>query len=183
VTPFSRKLPANRVCGSLEQAERVQLAATAVELGLADVAAAKFHLVQAQEAIGAEFCESIDRALDLLEAGKLAADRPNLVIGLEQLGREFSRKLGDLAARRAVSVERVLAPKYLMVGSFPACCARAASGHEAAAPPSSVMKSRRFNWSNCIRSPASQGRIAGYRNSSSPSPGEDADFARPRGHR
>jgi hypothetical protein len=30
-------------------------------------------------------------------------------------------------------------------------------------PPSSVMNSRRFNWSNCIRSPASQGQIAGYR--------------------
>jgi ABC transporter substrate binding protein len=35
-----------------------------------------------------------------------------------------------------------------MVGSLPACCARAASGHAAAAPPKSVMKSRRF-----IRSP------------------------------
>ena len=35
-----------------------------------------------------------------------------------------------------------------MVGSFPACCARAASGHAAAAPPSSVMNSRRL-----IRSP------------------------------
>jgi hypothetical protein len=44
-----------------------------------------------------------------------------------------------------------------------ACCARAASGHATAAPPSSVMKSRRLNWSNCIRSPAGQGRIAGYR--------------------
>src|SRR6516164_7755002 len=28
-----------------------------------------------------------------------------------------------------------------MVGSLPACCARAASGHAAAAPPSSVMNS------------------------------------------
>ena len=32
----------------------------------------------------------------------------------------------------------------------PGCCARAASGHAAAAPPSSVMNSRRFNGSNCI---------------------------------
>jgi len=31
-----------------------------------------------------------------------------------------------------------------MIGSFAACCARAARGH-AAAPPSSEMKSRRFN--------------------------------------
>jgi hypothetical protein len=35
--------------------------------------------------------------------------------------------------------------KYPMVGSFPACCARAASGHAAAAPPRSVMNSRRFH--------------------------------------
>jgi hypothetical protein len=34
-------------------------------------------------------------------------------------------------------------PRNPMVGNFPACCARAASGH-AAAPPSSVMNSRRF---------------------------------------
>jgi hypothetical protein len=38
------------------------------------------------------------------------------------------------------------------------CCARAASGHAAAAPPSSVMNSRRLNRSNCISVPASQGR-------------------------
>jgi hypothetical protein len=32
-----------------------------------------------------------------------------------------------------------------MVGSFFACCARAASGHAAAVPPTNEMKSRRFN--------------------------------------
>ena len=32
-----------------------------------------------------------------------------------------------------------------MIGSFPGCCARAASGHAAAAPPSSVMNSRRLH--------------------------------------
>ena len=40
------------------------------------------------------------------------------------------------------SVVGVAPPKNPMVGSFPACCARAASGHAAAAPPSSVMNSR-----------------------------------------
>ena len=38
------------------------------------------------------------------------------------------------------------------------CCALAASGH-AAAPPSSVMNSRRFNRSDSV--PASQGQVAG----------------------
>jgi hypothetical protein len=32
-----------------------------------------------------------------------------------------------------------------MVGTFPACCTRAASGHATAALPMSVMNSRRFN--------------------------------------
>ena len=41
------------------------------------------------------------------------------------------------------------------------CSARAASGQAAAAPPRNVMKSRRFGRSNCMRSPASLGRIAG----------------------
>jgi hypothetical protein len=43
-----------------------------------------------------------------------------------------------------------------------ACCARTASGH-VATPPRSVMNARRLNSSDCIGSPASQGRIAGYR--------------------
>ena len=42
-----------------------------------------------------------------------------------------------------------------MIGNLPVCCARAASGHAAAAPPSSVMNSRRF-----IRSPRRRGRAA-----------------------
>jgi hypothetical protein len=55
-------------------------------------------------------------------------------------------------------IEGVVVPKNPMVGSFPACCARAASGHTTAAPPSSVVNSRRFNLN--VRSPvgAQQGR-------------------------
>jgi hypothetical protein len=50
------------------------------------------------------------------------------------------------------------------------------------------MNSRRFNWSNCIRSPASQNRIAGYRNGEDQSAGIKhitqlyAGDARYRGH-
>jgi hypothetical protein len=42
-------------------------------------------------------------------------------------------------------------PTYRRIRS--PCCARAASGHAAAAPANSAMKSRRFNRSNCICSP------------------------------
>jgi hypothetical protein len=38
----------------------------------------------------------------------------------------------------------VVEPKYPMVGSLPACCARAASGQATAVPPRSVMNWRRF---------------------------------------
>jgi hypothetical protein len=48
------------------------------------------------------------------------------------------------AATQGLDTEGVTAPRNPMVGSFPGCCARAASGH-AAAPLSSVMKARRFN--------------------------------------
>ena len=39
--------------------------------------------------------------------------------------------------------EGVVVPRTPMVGNLPGCCARAASGHAATAPPSSVMNSRR----------------------------------------
>ena len=47
------------------------------------------------------------------------------------------------AATHSLPPESVVWPRNPMVGGFPACCARAASGH-AAAPPSSAMNSRRF---------------------------------------
>jgi hypothetical protein len=49
------------------------------------------------------------------------------------------------AATHWLLAEAVAAPRNPMVGSLPGCCARAASGHVTAAPPSSVMTPRRFN--------------------------------------
>jgi hypothetical protein len=49
------------------------------------------------------------------------------------------------AAVHGLQVAAEVLPRNPIVGSFPSCCARAASGHAAAAPPSSVMKPRRFN--------------------------------------
>ena len=46
-----------------------------------------------------------------------------------------SRRRCTKAATRWLPVEGVATPKNPMVGSFPGCCARAASGHAAAAPP------------------------------------------------
>ena len=44
-----------------------------------------------------------------------------------------------------LALASVAPPKNPMVGNLPGCCARAASGHAAAAPPSSVMNSRRLH--------------------------------------
>src|SRR6516162_722453 len=52
-----------------------------------------------------------------------------------------SRSRCAKAATHGLQADGVPAPKTPMVGSLPVCCARAASGHAAAAPPSSVM-----NW-------------------------------------
>src|SRR5262249_52775826 len=72
-------------------------------------------------------------------------------------------------ATRWPSAAGVAPPKYPVVGSFGGCCARAASGQPAAAPPSSVMNARRLI-SNMARfpPPASAGvlsprLLAGYR--------------------
>src|SRR5262245_43273148 len=53
-----------------------------------------------------------------------------------------SRRRCTKAAIHLLSADRVLAPKNPIV--FAGCCARAASGHAAAAPPTRVMNSRRL---------------------------------------
>src|SRR6516162_8646742 len=55
-----------------------------------------------------------------------------------------SRSRWTKAAVHWLMAEAVPAPKNPIVGGFAECCALAASGHAAAAPPTSVMKSRRF---------------------------------------
>ena len=54
-----------------------------------------------------------------------------------------SRSRSTKASIHSLAAERVLGPRNPMVGSLPGCCARAVNGHAAAAPPSSIMNSRR----------------------------------------
>src|SRR5262245_29976228 len=65
-----------------------------------------------------------------------------------------SRSRCTKAAVHGPQADAVVVPRNPMVGTFPACCARAASGHAAAAPPSSVMNARRFMFA-LIRAPRS----------------------------
>jgi hypothetical protein len=55
---------------------------------------------------------------------------------------QFAQSLQN-ATSRGLSAKHALEPRYPMVGSFAGCCARASSGQAAAAPPRSVMNSRR----------------------------------------
>src|SRR6516164_2474855 len=68
-----------------------------------------------------------------------------------------SRNRCAKAATHWLQADGVVVPRNPIVGSFPACCARAATGHVAAAPPTRVMNSRRFT-AQCLR--ASTERIA-----------------------
>ena len=52
----------------------------------------------------------------------------------------------------------MVARKSPMIGSFTGCCARAASGHTAAAPLSSMMNSRRFIACPCMPNSAFNSR-------------------------
>src|SRR5262249_61880864 len=65
-----------------------------------------------------------------------------------------SRSRCTKAAVHGLQAEGTAVPRYPTVGSF-GCCARAASGHAAAAPPRSVMNSRLFT-----RSPRRKARAA-----------------------
>ena len=73
----------------------------------------------------------------------------------------------NAAMRSRISGSSVLLPLVnTPIRRIAGCCARAASGHAAAAPPSSVMNSRRF-----IRSPRRRGRAASpARQGQAPSP-------------
>jgi hypothetical protein len=64
----------------------------------------------------------------------------------------FDAQLRVQAAVNWLCNAGAVAPRNPIVGSFPACCARATSGQGATAPPSSVMNSRRSNRSSDIQS-------------------------------
>jgi hypothetical protein len=63
-----------------------------------------------------------------------------------QTGQPSSCSRCAKAATHGLQADGVPAPKNPMVGSLPACCARAASGHATAAPPSVAKNFRRPMW-------------------------------------
>jgi hypothetical protein len=88
--------------------------------------------------------ESDELGRDLGKAFGAPLRPANLDCDVSALGpAEFAQSLHK-AAVHGPQVEGVAVPRNPMVCSFAGCCARAASGHATAAPPSSVMNSRRL---------------------------------------
>src|SRR5262245_22549848 len=66
-----------------------------------------------------------------------------------------SRRRCRKAPTNGLQIVGVVAPRNPIVGDLPGCCARAASGHATAVPPSSVMNSRRPMSNMAVSSPPS----------------------------
>src|SRR5262249_11740855 len=84
----------------------------------------------------------------------LGALRNKLLCTLRRLRQQLRHSLraSEIRLRRTIRTDFLLR----VPTTCSPCCARTATGHPAAAPPSSVMNSRRF-----IRSPRRRGRAAG----------------------
>jgi hypothetical protein len=93
-------------------------------------------------------------------------DLPKLRDEAGRKPRQRRRPIGDARKRRAADDAATKGSRSAgdallrnpTTGSA-GCCPRAASGNATAAPPSSVMNSRRLNSSNCIRSPPARATL------------------------
>ena len=76
--------------------------------------------------------------------GRASSAQRNAIATLRPSFQPSSRSHSTNADTHGLASDSVLEPKNPIVGSFAACCARAASGQIAVAPPSSVINSRRL---------------------------------------
>ena len=74
-----------------------------------------------------------------------------------------TRRYHALANEQSFCAVEVLSPQMSQLGPKTRIASRAPSGHATVVPPSSVMNSRRFSRSNCIRSLAARAAIKCYR--------------------
>src|SRR5262249_13482921 len=129
--------------------------AAANTIGITDVACLAASTAPPRVTITSTLSPTNSVAISAKRSGCPSAQRYSIATVRPSI-QPSSRNLCTREATDWLSVASVPKPKYPMVGSFVACCARAASGH-AAAPPSSVMKSRLF-----IRSPRRRWRAERY---------------------
>src|SRR5262249_55030481 len=115
--------------------------ATANTIGMTDVACFAARSAVPDVTMTSTFSWTSSAAISTNRSSRPSAQRssPRMVRPSIQ---PKSRNRCTKAATHWLQAEGVVVPRNPMVGSFPACCARATSGH-AAAPPRSEMNSRR----------------------------------------
>src|SRR5262249_19714080 len=118
-------------------------AATAKTIGMSDVACFAARTAPPAVTMTSTLSRTNSAAISAKRSPRPSAQRYSIAMVRPSL-QPSSRSRWTKAATNRLQVAGVVAPRNPIVGSFPACCARAPSG-QAATPPSSVMmNSRRF---------------------------------------
>src|SRR5262245_18012212 len=118
--------------------------AAAITIGMTDVAC---FAAMTAGVVGATMISTLSRANSAAISAKRSlrpsAQRYSIAMLRFSIHPSWCRRCTKTATRW-LSTKGVVEPRNPMVGSLPGCCARAASGHAQAVPPSSVMNSRRL---------------------------------------
>src|SRR6516165_9529054 len=121
-------------------------------IGITDVACFAATTAAPNVTIISTLSRTNSAAISATRSGRASAHRTSIA-ALRPSIQPSSRSRCTNAATHWPWIEGVLEPKNPIIGSLAGCCARVARG-QAAAPPSSVMNSRRL----LIRSPRRRGR-------------------------
>ncbi len=118
--------------------------ATAKTIGMTDVACLAARITAVPDVTMRSTLRRMNSAaISAARSVRPSAQRYSIAIVRPSI-QPSSRSRCTKAATHWPWVAGVAEPKYPMVGSFADCCARKTSGHTTAAPPTIVMKSRRF---------------------------------------
>jgi hypothetical protein len=116
--------------------------ATAKTIGMVDVACFAARSTPPDVRMTSTLSRTNSAAISAARSWRPSAQRYSIATVRPSL-QPSSRSRCTNAADQLLQAVAVAPPKKPIVGSFPACCARAVSGH-AAAPPMRVMNSRRL---------------------------------------
>jgi uncharacterized protein DUF6166 len=118
-------------------------AATAKTIGMTDVACFAARAAFPPVTMTSTFRRTNSAAISAKRSIRPSPQRTSIAT-LRPSVQPSSRSRCTKAVIHGPQLEGVAEPKNPIVGSFDGCCARAASGHAAVAPHTSVMNSRRF---------------------------------------
>jgi hypothetical protein len=112
-------------------------------IGMTDVVCIAARTPPPDVTMTSTFSRTNSAAISVTRSSRPSAQRYSIATVRPSL-QPSSRSRCTKATVHRLQAEGVAVPSSPMVGRSPACCARAASGHAAAAPPRTVMNSRRF---------------------------------------